>query len=34
MVGWQHQFGGQEFEQTLEILKDKGSLVCKEADMT
>ena len=23
MVGWHHQFNGHEFEQTLEIVKDR-----------
>ena len=40
MVGWHHQFSGQEFEQTLEDGEGQGSLVCcspwdcKELDMT
>ena len=40
MVGWHHQFNGQEFEQTLADGEGQGSLVCcspqgrKELDMT
>ena len=40
MVGWHHQFSGQEFEQTLEDGEGQGSLACcspwdcKELDMT
>ena len=25
MVGWQHQFNGHEFEQTQEIVEDRGA---------
>ena len=28
MVGWQHQFNGHEFEQTLGDNEGQGSLVC------
>ena len=40
MIGWHHQFSGQEFEQTLADGEGQGSLVCcsprgrKELDMT
>ena len=40
MVGWHHQFNGQEFEQTLVDGEGQGSLACcsprghKELDMT
>ena len=40
MVGWQHQFNGRKFEQTLGDSKGQGSLVCcspwspKESDTT
>ena len=40
MVGWNHQPGGHEFEQTLEDSEGQGSLVCcnpwghKESGMT
>ena len=40
MVGWQHQFNGHEFEQTLGDNEGQGSLVCcspcgcKESDIT
>ena len=28
MVGWNHQFDGHEFEQTLRIGDGQGGLVC------
>ena len=40
MVGWHHQFNGQEFEQTLVDGEGQGSLACcsprghKELDVT
>ena len=40
MVGWHHQFNGQEFEQALGVGDGQGSLVCcspwgfKESDTT
>ena len=40
MVGWHHQLGGYEFQQTLEDSEGQGSLVCcspwghKESDTT
>ena len=40
MVGWHHQFNGQEFEQTSSDSKGEGSLACctpwghKEVSMT
>ena len=40
MVGWHHQFSGQEFEQTLEDSEEHGSVAycspwdCKESDIT
>ena len=40
MVGWHHQFNGQEFQQTLGDGEGQGSLVCssswghRESDMT
>ena len=40
MVGWHHQFNGQEFEQTLGDSEGQGSLMCcspwshKESDTT
>ena len=40
MIGWQHRFNGQEFEQTLGDSEGQGSLVCcnpwgcNESDMT
>ena len=40
MVGWNHQFDGHEFEQTLRIGDGQGGLVCcspwgrKESDTT
>ena len=40
MVGWHHQFSGDEFEYTLGIGEGQGGLVCcspwdgKESDMT
>ena len=40
MVGWRHRLDGHEFEQTLGVDDEQGSLVCcspwghKELDMT
>ena len=40
MVGWHHQFNGDEFEQALGVGNGQGSLACfspwgcKESDMT
>ena len=40
MVGWHHQLGGHEFEQTLEFGDGQGSVACcspwdvKESDTT
>ena len=40
MVGWDHQLQGYEFEQTLGVGDEQGSLACfslwglKESDMT
>ena len=40
MVGWHHQFDGNEFEQALGVGDGQGSLMCcspwgrKESDMT
>ena len=40
MVGWHHQFNGQEFEETLGVGDRQGALACcspwgcKELDMT
>ena len=40
MVGWHHQFNGNEFEQALGVSDGQGSLMCcspwghKELDMT
>ena len=31
MVGWHHQFDGQEFEQTPGLGDGQGSLVCRSA---
>ena len=28
MVGWHHWFNGHEFEQTLRVCKEQGSLAC------
>ena len=40
MIGWHHQIGGREFEQTFEVGNGQGSLQCcspwgrKESDTT